>query len=240
MCTREAYDESPSTAGPKKNLRAVVETTRKPVEPDIPLAAGPLALPLALPEVHGDEKATKHNDDDWSFELKQSTSVKKRLTTKSSTEKRRATFADKPVERRLTEITETEKDNSLMPVESVGSYLSNTVNTFFSDETGVEMNPWNDDFGQTKILTILDYPKEVSKGRQKELDLLRELIVVTTVKRSSSTLSRNTMLAVSSHDRNNHPECERIAIANDVHTAFLHADNDQTLCSGPPKRVRIV
>ena len=52
-----------------------------------------------------------------------------------------ATFADERVKRKLTEITETEKDDSLMPVESVDSYLSNTVNTLLSDETGVEMNP---------------------------------------------------------------------------------------------------
>ena len=37
------------------------------------------------------------------------------------------------------------------------------------------------------------------------------------------------MLAVSSHDRNNHPESDYYAIATDVHTAFPHADNDQEL-----------
>ena len=46
------------------------------------------------------------------------------------------------------------------------------------------------------------------------------------------TLSLKTMLGVSSHDRNNHPKCDCIAIAIDVHTAFLHADIDQALfCS---------
>ena len=34
-------------------------------------------------------RATRHGDDAWSFQPNQSTSVKKRLTTKSSTEKRR-------------------------------------------------------------------------------------------------------------------------------------------------------
>ena len=46
------------------------------------------------------------------------------------------------------------------------------------------------------------------------------------------TLSLKTMLGVSSHDRNNHPKCDCITIAIDVHTAFLHADIDQALfCS---------
>ena len=37
------------------------------------------------------------------------------------------------------------------------------------------------------------------------------------------------MLPVSSCDRNNRPECDYIAIASDVHTAFQHADIDQEL-----------
>ena len=50
-----------------------------------------------------------------------------------------------------------------------------------------------------------------------------------------STLSLKTMLAASSHDRNNHPECDHITIASDVHTAFLHADVDQELFAEPPE-----
>ena len=49
-----------------------------------------------------------------------------------------------------------------------------------------------------------------------------------------STLSLKTMLAASSHDRNNHPECDDITHAVDVHTAFLHADVDQQLFAEPP------
>ena len=44
-----------------------------------------------------------------------------------------------------------------------------------------------------------------------------------------------TMLAASSHDRNNHPECDHVTIAMDVHTAFLHADVDQELFAEPPE-----
>ena len=43
------------------------------------------------------------------------------------------------------------------------------------------------------------------------------------------------MLGASSHDRNNHPECDHITVALDVHTAFLHADVDQELFAEPPE-----
>ena len=43
------------------------------------------------------------------------------------------------------------------------------------------------------------------------------------------------MLAASSQDRNNHPECDHITIAIDVHTAFLHADVDQEFFAEPPE-----
>ena len=50
-----------------------------------------------------------------------------------------------------------------------------------------------------------------------------------------STLSLKTMLAVCSYNPNNHPECDYITIAIDVHTAFLHADIDPELCAKPPE-----
>ena len=112
------------------------------------------------------------------------------------------------------------------------------------------------------------------KGRLKELNSLKEMGAMTTVKRSEaagerviqtrwvdrekdgraksrlvlkdcyrcqertqpemfsttpSTLSLKTILAASSRDRNNHPECDHITTAIDVHTAFLHAAVDQEL-----------
>ena len=50
-----------------------------------------------------------------------------------------------------------------------------------------------------------------------------------------STLALKTMLAASSHDRNNDPESNHITVSNDVHTAFLHADVDQDLFAEPPE-----
>ena len=43
------------------------------------------------------------------------------------------------------------------------------------------------------------------------------------------------MLATSSHDRNNQLEDDFVAIAIDVHTAFLHADIDEDLHARPPE-----
>ena len=118
------------------------------------------------------------------------------------------------------------------------------------------------------------------KGRQKELNSLKEMGTMTVVKRSEavgkrtiqtrwvdrekdgrvksrlvlkdynrcqertqpemfsptpSTLSLKTMLAASSHDRNNDPESNHITVSIDVHTAFLHADVDQDLFAEPPE-----
>ena len=50
-----------------------------------------------------------------------------------------------------------------------------------------------------------------------------------------STLSLKTMLAASSHDRNNDLESNHITVSIDVHTAFLHADVDQDLFAEPPE-----
>ena len=50
-----------------------------------------------------------------------------------------------------------------------------------------------------------------------------------------STLSLKTMLAASSHDRNNDPESNHITVSIDVFTAFLHADVDQDLFAEPPE-----
>ena len=50
-----------------------------------------------------------------------------------------------------------------------------------------------------------------------------------------STLSLETMLAASSHDRNSHPEHEHVTLATDVLTAFLRVDVDRDLSAEPPE-----
>ena len=50
-----------------------------------------------------------------------------------------------------------------------------------------------------------------------------------------STLSLETMLTASSHDRNSHPEHDHVKIATDVLTAFLRVDVDRDLSAEPPE-----
>ena len=119
-------------------------TTETKVD-DISPAADPLPPPPAVPEVREDEKEepTEKPEEDEGMqeqppdttmtlgapsssrgqkrtETQEATSVKKRSTTKSSTEKRAATFADEPVKRRLTGKTDTKNEDVLMPVELGG------------------------------------------------------------------------------------------------------------------------
>ena len=130
------------------------------------------------------------------------------------------------------------------------------------------------------MLTILDDPKEVMKGLQKELNSLKEMGVVTAVMRTTAAGKRaiqtrrvdrekdgcvksrlvlkdinhshgrmqtemfaptpsTLSLATSSHDRNNDPEYDYVAIAIDVHTAFLHADIDQDLYAEPQEESQL-
>ena len=181
-----------------------------------------------------------------------------------------------PVKRRLMKKTDQRNDDSVM---NVDADLLNRVNTLMSDETVPETNH-GEDSELPRMLTTLDDPKEVIKGRQKELNSLKGMGVMTAVKRTTaagkrvihtrwfdrakdgcvqsrlvlkdtnhshgrmqtemcaptpSTLSLKTMLATSSHDRNNHNEDDYVAIVIDVHTPLLHADIDQALYAEPPE-----
>ena len=163
-------------------------------------------------------------------------------------------------------------------VMNVHENLMNVVSMLTKDENMSEANS-NEDNEMLK-LTVLDDYEEMMKGRQKELNSLKEMGTMTVVKRSEavgkrtiqtrwvdrekdgrvksrlvlkdynrcqgrtqpemfsptpSTLSLKTMLAASSHDRNNDPESNHITVSIDVHTAFLHADVDQDLFAEPPE-----
>ena len=203
--------------------------------------------------------------------------TKKRLMMKSP--KRPVTpvpLPENPMKRRLMKKTDLRNDDSVMKVDAD---QLNMVNTLTSDETVPETN-FGEDSELPRMLTILDDPKEVIKGRQKELNSLKGMGVMTAVKRTTaagkrvihtrwvdrakdgcvqsrlvlkdinhshgrmqtemcaptpSTLSLKTMLATSSHDRNNHSEDDYVAIAIDVHTAFLRADFDQDLYAEQPE-----
>ena len=209
-------------------------------------------------------------------ETQENVFVKRRLMAKST--KRPITLVpppEDPVKCRLLKKTDMRIDELVM---NVDEHLVNVVNMLTKDENMPEANS-NEDNEMPK-LTVLDDNEEMMKGRQKELNSLKEMGTMTVVKRSEavgkrtiqtrwvdrekdgrvksrkvlkdynrcqgrtqpemfsptpSTLSLKTMLAASSHDRNNDPESNHITVSIDVHTAFLHADVDQDLFAEPPE-----
>ena len=124
-CTREAYDESPSPAGLQKTFEQWSKHHRNQSRRQ--WTADPLLPPLAVPKEHEDKKVvptetsgrrrdarrgapdtrmtpgpSSSSRGEKRTETQEATSVKKRLTTKPSTDKRTAAFADEPVRRRPT------------------------------------------------------------------------------------------------------------------------------------------
>ena len=140
-----------------------------------------------------------------------------------------------------------------------------TVNTILNDDTCEEARTWREKVQKTNILSVRGDHEDMMKGRQKELNSLKEMGAMTAVTQSvavgkqviqtrwvdrekdgrvkcrlvlkdfnrcqgrtppemfsptPSTLSLKTVLAASSHDRNNRPECDHITNAIDVHTSI--------------------
>ena len=179
----------------RKNLGAVVKTPQKPKSTtlDILPAADLLLLLLQyqkclkmrrrnpLQKTEEDEEMQGETSDTTMTrtETQEALAVKKRLTTKSSTERRTAPCANEPVKGTLTGKTDTKNDDVLMPVEIEGSCLLDTVDTLLSDEIGVDRNPWKHDSVQATISALLDDPREVEMGRLKELNSLTKMGVMT-------------------------------------------------------------
>ena len=209
-------------------------------------------------------------------ETRENVFVKRRWMAKSP--KRLITLVpllEDPVKRRLLKKTDMRNDELVM---NVDEHLVNVVNILTKDENMPEAKS-NEDNEMPKLTVLADY-EEMMKGRQKELNSLKEMGTMTVVKRSEavgkrtiqtrwvdrekdgrvksrlvlkdynrgqgrtqpemfsptpSTLSLKTMLAASSHDKNNDPESNNITVSIDVHTAFLHADVDQDLFAEPPE-----
>ena len=157
----------------EENLREVVEAPQKPKSTtlDSPPAADPLAPPPAVPEVHEDEKeeptekpaedagvqgvppdtamtpgASSSSRGEKRTETQEATSVKKTVNDEVINREANSHVCRRACQTKTDgEKTDTKNDDVLMPVESVDSYLFNTVNTLLSDEAGVETNLWNDD-----------------------------------------------------------------------------------------------
>ena len=81
--------------------------------------------------------------------------------------------------------TDLRNDESVM---NVDEKLYNVVNTVTKDETVQETNPDADT--EMPKLTVLDDDEEMMKGRQKELNSLKEMGAMTVVKRSEAVGKR--------------------------------------------------
>ena len=77
-----------------------------------------------------------------------------------------------------------------MAVEINDTDLLHMVNTLMNDETGEEEKPWREEVQRMKILLALDDYEEMMKGRQKELNFLKEIRTMTIVKRSEAVGKR--------------------------------------------------
>ena len=294
----------------EENLKAVVETPQKPRAMTTDDASDPRVVPEAHEQESPNEEANENDDEngetpdkpeDEDHEMEGETLpepdtpatssssrgekrtgtqenvfVKRRLMAKSP--KRPITLVPPPrdpVKRRLLKKTDMRNDELVM---NVDENLLNVVSKLTEDENMPEVN--SDEDKEMPKFTVLDDYEEMMKGRQKELNSLKEMGTMTVVKRTEavgkrtiqtrwvdrekdgkvksrlvlkdynrcqgrtqpemfsptpSTLSLKTMLAASSHDRNNDPESNHITISIDVHTAFLHADVDQDLFAEPPE-----
>ena len=266
----EAHEQENPNEEANENNEESGETPDKPEDMDHEMEGETLPEPdtAATSSSSRGEKRT---------ETQENVFVKRRLMAKSP--KRPITLVpppEDPVKRRLLKKqTDTRNDELVM---NVDENLLNVVSKLTKDENMPEVN--SDEDKEMPKFTVLDDYEEMMKGRQKELNSLKEMGTMTVVKRTEavgkrtiqtrwvdrekdgkvksrlvlkdynrcqgrtqpemfsptpSTLSLKTMLAASSHDRNNDPESNHITISIDVHTAFLHADVDQDLFAEPPE-----
>ena len=119
-------------------------------------------------------------------EIQENLFVKKRLMAKST--KRPITLVpppEDPVKQRLLKKMDMRNDESVM---NVDENLLSVVNTFTKDEN-MPVADSNEDNEMPK-LTVLDDYGEMLKGRQKELNSLKEMGAMTVVKRSEAVGKR--------------------------------------------------
>ena len=200
----------------EENLKSVFETPQKPWSTTTDDAADPRAVPEVHEHENQDEEANdndgedeespdKPDDEDHDTEgetllepdttatssssrgekrteTQENVFVKRRLMTKSP--KRPITLVpplQDPVKRRLMKITDLRNDEL---VTNVDENLLNVVSKLKKDENMPEVN--SDEDNEMPKLTVLDEYEEMMKGRQKELNSLKEMGTMTVVKRSEA------------------------------------------------------
>ena len=213
------------------NLKAVIETPQKPRSMTTDDAADPRAVPEVHEHENQNDEANENDDEDGEIpdklndedhdmegetlpepdtaatssssrgekrtETLENVFMKRRLMAKSP--KRPITLVplpEDPVKRRLLKKTDVRNDESVM---NVDEHLLNVVNTLTKDENMPEANS-NEDNEMPK-LTVLDDDEEMMKGRQKELNSLKEMGAMTVVKRSEAVGKRTIQMGRSRERR---------------------------------------
>ena len=97
---------------------------------------------------------------------------------------------DDPVKRRLLKKKDLKSDDVLTPVEIEDTDLLPTVNALLNDKNAEDAKHWSEELEKTKILTVFDDHEEMMKGRQKELNSLKEMGAMTAVNRSDAVGKR--------------------------------------------------
>ena len=135
------------------------------------------------------------------------------------------------VKRRLMKKTDLKNDDSVM---NVDADLLNVVNALMSDETVPETN-LDEDSELPKMLTILDDPKEVMKGRQKELNSLKEMGVMTAVKRTTAASKR--VMQTRWVDREKDGCVKSRSVLKDIHHS--HGRMQTEMCAPTPSTLSL-
>ena len=200
------------------NLKAVIETPQKPRSMTTDDAADPRAVPEVHEHENQNDEANENDDEDGEIPDKlddedhdmegETLPEPDTAATSSSREKRKETLEnvfmkrrlmakspkrpitlvplpEDPVKRRLLKKTDVRNDESVM---NVDEHLLNVVNTLTKDENMPKANS-NEDNEMPK-LTVLDDDEEMMKGKQKELNSLKEMGAMTVVKRSEAVGKR--------------------------------------------------
>ena len=186
----------------EENLKAVVETPQKPRAMTTDDASDPRVVPEAHEQESPNEEANENDDESGETpdtaatssssrgekrtETQENGFVKRRLMAKSP--KRPITLVpppEDPVKRRLLKKTDMRNDELVM---NIDENLLNVVSMLTKDENMPEVN--SDEDNEMPKFTVLDDYEEMMKGRQKELNSLKEMGTMTVVKRTEAVGKR--------------------------------------------------
>ena len=188
----------------EENLKAVVETPQKPRSMTTDDAADPRVVPEVHEQENPNEEANenddesgeipdKPDDDDHEMEGETLPEPDTAATSSSSRGEKRTEIEENVFVKRRLMAKSPKRPITLVPppedlddevVMNVDQHLVNVVNMLTEDENMPEANSNEDN--EMPQLTVLDDYEEMMKGRQKELNSLKEMGTMTVVKRSEA------------------------------------------------------